>query len=133
MNTGVVYLDSSAIIKLIFEEEESAALGAFLANWPHRASSALARIEVERVAASVDDADVRREARRVLKAIHLLRIDDEIVSAAATTGSSSLRALDAIHLATALRFGADLAGMIVYDRRLANAAEEHDITVWSPA
>jgi predicted nucleic acid-binding protein len=43
-----------------------------------------------------------------------------------------LRSLDAIHLATALVLGPDLAGIVAYDRRLARAADGHGITVWSP-
>lgn len=39
----MVYLDSSALVKLIVAEPETAALRAFLADWPHRVSSALAR------------------------------------------------------------------------------------------
>ena len=53
MSDALVYVDSSALLKLIFEEPESAALAAFLADWPVRVSSALARIEVARIVARV--------------------------------------------------------------------------------
>jgi hypothetical protein len=44
-----------------------------------------------------------------------------------------LRTLDAIHLATAVSLGHELAGMVVYDRRLARAARDAGLTVWAPA
>jgi predicted nucleic acid-binding protein len=133
VSDAVVYLDSSALLKLIFAEPETTALTAFLEKWPTRVSSALARIEVTRIAARVPDPIVQREARRVLRGVHLIRIDDDVIVRAATIGPPALRSLDAIHLAAAQSLGSDLAGIVVYDRRLARAADEHGITVWSPA
>jgi uncharacterized protein len=132
MNEAIVYLDSSALLKLIFNEPESDALTDFLRGWPTRVSSALARIEVSRIAARVQDSVVQREARRVLRAVHMIRVDDDIVLRAATMGPPALRSLDAIHLATAELLGSDLAGIVAYDRRLARAAGEHGMTVWAP-
>ena len=133
VSDAVVYLDSSALLKLIFEEPETAALADFLEQWPVRVSSALAEVEVTRIAARVDDPAVRREVRRVLRGVHLVRIDDDIVRRAAAIGPAALRSLDAIHLATAQLFGIGLAGMVAYDRHLARVATSHGITVWSPA
>src|SRR4029077_17677413 len=98
VSDALVYVDSSALLKLIFEEPESAALAAFLAEWPVRVSSALARIEVARIVARVQDPLIEREARRVLRGVHLVRLDDDIVDRAATIGPPGLRSLDAIHL-----------------------------------
>lgn len=133
MTDTVVYLDSSAILKLVFEESETPALVEFLRQWPVRVSSALARIEVMRIAGRVEDPAVVGVAQAVLGGIHLLRMDDGIVAAAATLGPPSLRSLDAIHLASAHVLGHHLAGFVVYDRRLAAAARAHGLTVWSPA
>ena len=133
MNDPVLYLDSSALLKLIFEEPESAALASFLGAWPLRVTSSLARIEVTRVVAHVDDPLVDREAQRVLRGVNLIRMDDGIVAAAATVGPSGLRSLDAIHLVTAQSLGHHLAGMVVYDRRLAHAARGCGINIWAPA
>ncbi len=44
----------------------------------------------------------------------------------------ALRALDAIHLATAERIGAQLGALIAYDERLLAAAEAHGLPVASP-
>lgn len=133
MNPDPIYLDSSALLKLIFEEEETPGLVAFLSDWPARVSSALSRIEVMRIAARVEDRAVEREAQRIFRGISLVRVDDGIVSAAAAITPSGLRSLDAIHLATVQAFGHHLAGMVVYDRRLAAAARDYGIAVWAPA
>lgn len=132
MNVGVVYLDSSAIIKLVVEEDETEALVAFLRTHPRRVSSVLARIEVTRIVSRGNDPLPVSEARRILAALDLIRMDDDIVARAAKLEPSGLRSLDAVHLATAQMLGHHLAGMVVYDRTLAAAAKAADIKVWAP-
>ena len=133
MSAGVVYLDSSALIKLIFEEPETSGLADFLAAWPTRTSSSLASLEVLRTAQLVDGLAVARHARHMLAHVHLIRPDDVLLAAATRLEPASLRALDAIHLATALSLGSELAGMVAYDRRLAAAARRAHVTVWAPS
>jgi uncharacterized protein len=132
VSEGVVYLDSSALIKLIFEEPETSSLADFLHAWPTRTSSSLASVEVLRTAQLVDDDAVTRHARRLLAHVHLIRPDDLLLATATRLEPASLRALDAIHLATALSLASELAGIVVYDRRLANAARHAGLTVWAP-
>ena len=133
MSEGVVYLDSSALIKLIFEEPETSSLAHFLDAWPTRASSSLASVEVLRTARVVADELVTRHARNLLAHVHLIRPGDLVLAAATRVEPASLRTLDAIHLATAVSLGHELAGMVVYDRRLAGAARDAGLTVWAPA
>jgi predicted nucleic acid-binding protein len=57
----------------------------------------------------------------------------EVLRDAAEVEPLSLRSLDAVHLATALSLQPELAGMIVYDHRLAAAARAAGLTVWAPA
>ena len=133
MSDAIVYLDSSALIKLIFEEPETSSLAQFLAAWPARASSSLAKVEVLRTAQLVDDATVTSHARHMLAHVHLIRPDEVLLEASTRVGPRSLRALDAIHLATALSLGSELAGVVAYDRRLATAARDAGLTVWAPA
>ena len=133
MTQAAVYLDSSAIIKLVFEEEESAALSAFLASHPTRATSVLARVEVLRTVSRVEDAVVTRDAREVLDRIHVIRPDDTMLAAAVDVQPAVLRSLDAIHLITALSLRPNLAGIVVYDRILADAARRAGLTVWAPS
>ena len=133
MSPTLVYVDSSALIKLVFEEPESAALADFLRAWPSRVSSVLARIEMTRTVAQVEDPVADREAQRVLRGLNLLRLDDEIMTMAASMAPRSLRSLDAIHLASAQSLGQHLAGMVVYNRRLREAARACGINTWTPA
>jgi predicted nucleic acid-binding protein len=133
VSESVVYLDSSALIKLIFDEPETSSLADFLRAWPTRTSSSVASVEVLRTARLVDDGVVTRHARHLLTHVHLIRPDDVLLAAATRLEPASLRALDAIHLATALSLGSALAGMVVYDQRLAAAARHAGLTVWAPS
>lgn len=131
--SNLLYLDSSAILKLIVHEKETPDLIALLSNHPERVSSALARIEVLRAIRRAHGraAELRR-AQDVLDRIALIRIDDDIVAAAAELPPQDLRSLDAIHVATALSLKGDLAGLVSYDRRLAAAAAKLRLPILSP-
>ena len=133
MTDAVVYLDSSAILKLIFDEDESAELSRFLAIYPVRASSVLAQVEVLRTVRRAEDPTITRSAREVLQGIHLIRSDDAVLAAAAEVEPMRLRSLDAIHLVTALSLRPTIAGVVVYDVVLADAARRAGLTVWAPA
>jgi uncharacterized protein len=128
---AAVYLDSSALVKLVVQEPESAALLRYLRRRPRRVSSALARVEVVRAVHPQGAAAVTR-ARRVLERTSLLRLDDLLLDAAAELDGPSLRSLDAIHLAAAQAFGAELEGVVTYDVRMAEAATGLDLRVASP-
>jgi hypothetical protein len=129
-----VYLDSSAPVKLVVLEPESAALREFLMGHPTRLSSGLVEVEVPRALrrAGYGVAEQRR-AVELLARIALVDVDRAILRAAAAIAPTNLRSLDAIHLATAMSFGQDLAGIVTYDQRLAEAAISADVEVWAPA
>jgi hypothetical protein len=93
-------------------------------------TSALAVTEVIRAVARSGTRAVRAEA--VLDGIALIPIDEGILRAAASLAPRDLRTLDAIHLASALSFGRDLAALVTYDQRLAEAATGAGIDVRSP-
>ncbi len=129
----MIYLDSSAIVKLVVPEPESAALRQQLAPTGDWISSALSRLEVLRAIRrrSLHE-EALRDAERMLARIALVPPDDRVLSAAAEVGPAGLRSLDAIHLATARSlFG--LASFVTYDQRLAAAATAAGIRVISPA
>jgi hypothetical protein len=131
---NLVYLDASALVKLVVTEPESGALMEFLRAWPDRVSSALSLAEVPRALrhARFGTAE-RHRARRLLARLALVDVDRRILAAAAALDPPELRTLDAIHLATALAVREDLAGLVTYDRRLATAAERVDLEVLAPA
>ena len=127
----VTYLDSSAIVKLVITEPESDALRRYMRRRRPVVSSAIARTEVLRVVLPYGATAVRR-ARDALNEIELLRVNDRVLDSAGAMSPMELRSLDAIHLATALQFGHDLASIVSYDDRLSGAAREQGIRVVSP-
>ena len=130
----LVYLDSSALVKLVVTEPESMALIERLEEWPERVSSALALTELPRALERVGvGAAAHRRAREVLGRIALIDVDRRILATAATLEPPALRTLDAIHLATALTVREDLEIVVTYDRRLRAAAERVQIDVVAPA
>ncbi len=129
----MIYLDSSAIVKLVLPEPESLALRSFLASDEDHVSSSLARVEVLRTVRRVDDTeDRRRDAERSLARISLVDMRGPLLGKAGTLGPPNLRSLDAIHLATALSLDG-LDAFVTYDHRLADAAREAGLAVVSPA
>lgn len=129
---AVVYLDSSALVKLVVLEPESDALTGHLRERPSRVSCALARVEVIRAVRAHGQAAITR-AGQLLARIALVRLDDALLDEAAALNATNLRSLDAIHLATARALGDGLAELITYDRRMADAAKSLGIAVSAPA
>ena len=97
---NVVYLDSSALVKLVVVERESTALRRFLRKEPMRASCALARVEVIRAVRPHGTTALSR-ARQLLRRLDLIQLDDELLDTAAMLEGGVLRSLDAIHVAAA--------------------------------
>jgi len=125
------YLDSSAIVKLAVHEPESAALLRYLRRRRPLVTSALARAEVARALIPLGAEAVRR-GLDVLSRIDVVRINDRVLDAAGALLPPELRSLDAIHLATAQLLGDDLACIVTYDERMAEAASAQGRPVASP-
>ena len=129
----MIYVDTSALVKLIFEEAESVALAEWLtvrADIP-KISSDLSAIELLRTCRRVDEGTVAN-ANLLLGGIDLLPIDPATVDKAASLIPTDMGSLDAIHLASALSIKADLIALIAYDNRLCSAAAAAGIEVVSP-
>lgn len=129
----MIYLDSSAILKLVVPEPESAALFGFLDD--HETvltSSELATVEVHRALHRMGHQEshtLHGVAATVLQRLEQLPLAPAIVVAARLPGS--LRSLDALHLATALRLPS-LVALVTYDRRLADHAVAAGVPVEMP-
>ena len=128
----MVYLDASAIVKLVVPEPESAALRGELTRDAEWVSSALARVEVlralRRTGATVDSF---RFAEELLDRMALVAVDQPILNAAASAEPAGLRSLDALHLATVLSLvGVD--AFVGYDGRLNAAVAAAGLPVLSP-
>jgi predicted nucleic acid-binding protein len=127
----VLYLDSSALVKLVIAEDESAALRRYLRRHRARASCVLARVELLRAARPHGTAALTR-ARRLLRRLDLVQLDDELLDDAAMLDAGILRSLDAIHLAAARVFGDELTAVVTYDGRMAEAAARAHLSVETP-
>jgi uncharacterized protein len=117
---------------LVVAEPESSALRRTIARWPQHASSTLLRAETVRALRSSGDAVQVPAARRLLRGVRMIRIDEPLLDRAADLEPAELRTLDAIHLASALAIGQELGVMIVYDSRLKAAAEAYGLATESP-
>ena len=127
-----LYLDSSALVKLAVRETESEALRSYLRRRRNISSSALARTEVLRALLPAGAEAVRR-GHEILRTVNLIRLSDQVLGLAGELRPSSLRSLDAIHLATAQLLEPDLAGLITYDERMTAAAVAAGFRVAGPA
>ncbi len=127
-----IYLDSSAIVKLVVREPESAALRRYLRRRRPLISSALARTEVARALLPLG-AEVVARGQDVLTRFDLARVTDRVLTAAGSMLPENIRSLDAIHLATAQQLGADLARIVTYDDRMSRAAQALGFAVAAPS
>jgi uncharacterized protein len=117
------YLDSSAFVKVVVEEPESPHIRGFLARQEaRRVSSALLRAEAARAVRYLGP-DALFGTRTALRRVDLITIDDRILDSAGVLEPAIVRTLDAIHLATALALGDDLAAVLTYDERMMEGAK----------
>ena len=130
MSGDVWYLDTSAFLKLVRRERHSAALRRFLAD-RRVVSSDLLRTEALRAARRQGASSVERVGE-LLTRLTLIRCDIPVFEAAGTLDLPELRSLDALHLAAALELGPDLAGIVTYDQRLAEACTQVDVAIRRP-
>lgn len=129
----MIYLDSSALMKLVRHEEETVSLRGWLGLRQDQpvVTSELGRVEVLRAARRVG-APVLAEARVVVADLDLVPLDRAVQDVACELGGSSLRTLDALHLASALLLGDVLTEFVAYDTRLAAAARAASLVVAAP-
>ena len=125
----MIYVDTSALAKLVISEAESAAMRDFAEA--DMVTSALASTELRRTVRRVAP-HLAVEAERVLERVMQLVVDTEVLRAASSLDPKGLRTLDAIHLATAMRVRDDITALVAYDERLLSAARLAGIPTVSP-
>ncbi|HWF69760.1 MAG TPA: type II toxin-antitoxin system VapC family toxin [Mycobacterium sp.] len=130
----MIYLDTSALVKLIANETESAALRTYLGarteqNW---FTAALTRTELIRAASRTASRGAVEHVRSLLASLDLVALTDRLLDVAATLAPASLRTLDAIHLAAAMTAGPRLDAIVTYDDRMATAASDAGLTLAQP-
>ncbi len=131
----MIYLETSALVKLIRIEAESDDLGDWLdqhieIRW---ITSALTEVELPKAIRAVAPEGLPA-VPSVLARLDRFEIDQVIRSTAAAYPNPSLRSLDAIHLATAqtAASSAPLTALVTYDNRLREAAEAQGVTIVAP-
>jgi predicted nucleic acid-binding protein len=129
----VIYLDSSALMKLIRLESETPALRDWLSERPEQpvVSSELGRVEVLRAARRVGGRALT-EARAVVGDIDLVPLDRTVQDLACDIDHPLLCTLDALHLASAVLLGDELTAFIAYDQWLTSAAHTAGLVVATP-
>jgi predicted nucleic acid-binding protein len=130
----VIYLDSCALIKLAVEEPESGALRAWLAERPDipRLSSSIIRVEVPRSILRRQPGAVL-QARSVVAKTRRVAMTAEVLEVATMFQPTTLRSLDAIHLASAFVVHDRLTAFVSYDQRLLDAARAAGLPTAAPA
>jgi predicted nucleic acid-binding protein len=127
----LIYVDTSALVKLVIREVGSDAVDRYLTD-ADLVSSTLLLVEARRGA-------LRRAPAKlphldlVLRRVEMIEISSAVVEAASRLPDPALRLLDAIHLATALLVREDIEALLTYDDRLAAAAAAHGLAVIAPA
>ena len=130
---NAAYIDASALVKLFKAERETDVFRAALDDWPVQVASELIRVEAICTARRLGDEDVLARANEAIERINLVPISPEIIELATNAHTPPLRAMDAIHLATALTIREDLGVFFAYDSDLSAAASAHQLSPLAPA
>jgi uncharacterized protein len=130
----LIYLDSSALVKLVLAEAGSPALRQWLAEQADLplVSSVLHRTEVPRAVWRADPSALPRGYRQ-MKGVERVGLSATVLDTAATLAPPELPSADAIHLASALALRGDVTAFVAYDGRLLAAARDLGLPTASPA
>ncbi|HEV2250989.1 MAG TPA: PIN domain-containing protein [Candidatus Limnocylindria bacterium] len=128
----VLYLDASAIVKLVVRERETDRLIAYVGD-AALVSSEVSEVEVPRAAfLRTGESESIARAETALRRFSLVALDDELRREASRARPAELRSLDAIHLASCLRLRSQVDAVVVYNRRLTAALRAHALPVEAP-
>jgi predicted nucleic acid-binding protein len=127
----IVYVDTSALMKLVRVEEHTASMRRWLTRHdPTLITSVIGAVELRRAVARVGPT-LLPVAEGVLARMRLVELTEAVLALAGAVAPPELRTLDALHLASAVMV-ADLDTVLCYDRRLGAAFERIGITVAAP-
>lgn len=129
----MIYIDSTAMLKLIAQAPETAALTDYLTARTDTVwfTCSLARAELLRTTASLPPA-ATQHAHHLLDGLDTVAMTDRLITAAAALNPPPQRTIDALHIAAALTAGTQLHTLITYDPELTDAANHHHITTTHP-
>ena len=127
---SVWYLDTSAALKLLIEEAESPALAeAVDSEQPDLVASWLLEAELRRAAQGLGMLGMAAISD-FLTGVSLYEMPGSSLREAGILPGETLRSLDALHLAAAVRVGVDL--VLTHDERMAESAQQLRLRVLSP-
>ena len=128
----IAYVDSSALLKLVVGEPETAALEADLATRDGLVSSSLAVVECHRAARRAGHRRILQRTEQILESVYLLDVTPVILERASALRPAAVRSLDAIHLASAMSVDEADMELITYDDRMAEGARANGLRVSQP-
>lgn len=132
----MIYMDTSALTKLLIAESETAALRVWLTDQidlgESAATSALGRVELMRTVARYGETAQFDRARYLLDGLDVLPLTEPVMTLAESIGPATLRSLDAIHLAAAAHFKQELTAFVTYDHRLLDGCRDIGLATASP-
>jgi len=135
---GILYVDTSALLKLLVREAESEAIEIELVQWARLATSIVTEVELPRAVSRAredrPDAVIHGSVilQGILAAVAIVPLNDAIVAGARDVGPVHVGALDAIHIASATSLGRDLSAVATYDKRMQDALALARVTVLAP-
>lgn len=132
----MIYLDTSALTKLLIAEPETPELQRWLTaqsdQGEYTATSALSRVELMRVVARYGEPGQAERARYLLDGLDILPLTERVITLAETIGPATLRSLNAIHLAAAAQNRRELTAFVTYDHRLLAGCHDVGLLTASP-
>lgn len=130
----ILYADTSALLKRVVREPESTALAQALAARETAGdlvtASSLAWLEAWRALRRLRVPDVEDVVAQTMSGVAEHELTAAVLERARSLGPDSLRALDAVHLASAITVSAQ--AVLTYDDRLAAAAQAVGMSVLAP-
>lgn len=127
-----LYLDSSAIVKLVVKETGSDGLFKLIETTDAAlTTSFISEIECVRAVNRIS-ADFHEVVMDQLRSFVVLPLTESIRSRSMSIMPGALRSLDAIQLATAIEIRDSLEGFVCYDRKLNGAARNSGLPVLAP-
>jgi uncharacterized protein with PIN domain len=126
-----LYLDTSALGRVLLAEPDAAAIRSVLASHDAWWSSALLIVELRRLAAREG---LQSTADTILRGVRTIAIDRATIERASHLAPLEVRSLDAIHLdaATRLHRSGEIAGVLTFDRQLQAGCAHHGLPVEAP-
>ena len=126
-----VYVDTSALGRVLLAEPDAAAIRATLANYEQQWSSELVIVELGRLGKLHG---LQADAQQLLSNLTLVRLTSPRLRSAAAIDPAEVRTLDAIHLgaAVALHAAGTVAAVLTYDGQLQAGCQHHGIAIEAP-